>query len=215
MYPFSCWLAEDLKALFPGPHRCFYEYPPGAAEVRNGHEFVYRIMEEEGPFDGILGLSHGAELAASVLIEHAKRHPARPPSDLFKCAIFIGGVHPYEVYTPDVTLSRQELSASGDSNQHIDSTGVKQDGDQIIGERIRQVHPDTHSVRIDIPTAHIMGRRDEIFRQCAKLLLRLCNERKAKVYEHKGGHLIPRGQSAMDEMTAAVGWVIDRVIFER
>ncbi|KAI0184479.1 putative polyketide synthase [Xylaria flabelliformis] len=53
---------------------------------------LQRYIEEEGPFDGIIGYSQGATLAATYLIRFAQLHPTTPLP--FECAIFFSGGHP-------------------------------------------------------------------------------------------------------------------------
>jgi len=62
--------------------------------VTAAYDFIYKIIEEEGPFDGILGFSHGATLAFAFLMQHANKHPLDPPFALFRCAVFIAGPAP-------------------------------------------------------------------------------------------------------------------------
>jgi hypothetical protein len=52
------------------------------------------VIEEEGPFDGILGYSHGGTLAYSFLAEHARRFPLEPP---FRCGIFFNASCPFRL----------------------------------------------------------------------------------------------------------------------
>jgi pimeloyl-ACP methyl ester carboxylesterase len=51
-------------------------------------------LEVEGPFDGVIGYSQGATLAATYLIRFAQLNPAASPP--FKCAIFFSGGHPVD-----------------------------------------------------------------------------------------------------------------------
>ena len=51
------------------------------------HEYIL----EEGPFDGIIGFSQGASLAATYLIQFSQRHPSSPLP--FRCAILFSGGH--------------------------------------------------------------------------------------------------------------------------
>jgi predicted esterase len=44
-------------------------------------------MEDEGPFDAVLGFSQGAGLAASLILRHQHEKPVELP--LFKTAVFI------------------------------------------------------------------------------------------------------------------------------
>lgn len=64
------------------------------------------------------------------------------------------------------------------------------------------MHGDTHSARIAIPKAHVIGRGDA-YRECSKALLGLCDPQEVKVYNHKGAHIVPRGEEAMEDLTAA------------
>ena len=113
--------------------------------------------------------------------------PERPES-LFKFAVFIGGTQPWDIYSP--------TSEYGKDLQPL-----------------RPVYAAKYTARINIPTAHIMGRKD-IFREGSKSLLALCDARKAKVYDHQGSHMVPRGKTAMEDLTAAFDWVTDRAIFQ-
>lgn len=56
---------------------------------------LYSVIEEEGPFDGILGFSHGATLALQFLLQHANKNPLEPDFTLFKCALFLAGPPPF------------------------------------------------------------------------------------------------------------------------
>ncbi|KAJ6786546.1 hypothetical protein PWT90_07547 [Aphanocladium album] len=55
--------------------------------VKKAHDFIYEVIEDEGPFDGVLGLSQGASLAMSILLHHEIHHPDKPPP--FKFGVFI------------------------------------------------------------------------------------------------------------------------------
>ena len=35
------------------------------------------------------------------------------------------------------------------------------------------------------------------------------------MYDHKGAHVVPRGQEAMEDLTAALNWVVDRAMYHR
>ena len=55
-------------------------------------------------------------------------------------------------------------------------------------------HPTVDSVRIDVPTAHIYGWKDP-WRLHSMDLVKLCSDDLASVFEHDGGHDIPRSVS--------------------
>lgn len=58
---------------------------------------LYEIIEQEGPFDGVLGFSQGATFAFGFLAQHAKKYPYEPPYALFRCAIFICSLPPFRM----------------------------------------------------------------------------------------------------------------------
>ena len=84
-----------------------------------------------------------------------------------------------------------------------------------VGEDVTPVkmHGDTHSARTEIPTAHIIGRSDA-YREFSKVIVTLCNPQETKVFDHKGAHVVPRGQEAVEDLTAALNWVVDRAMYQ-
>ena len=148
------------------------------SQLLRSHEYLTEIVEEEGPFEGILGFSQGAEVAASLLFYQGQ-------DITFKFGVFIGGGQPFDV----------SALATGK-----DSKPVK-------------MRAETHSARIQIPTAHVIGRSDA-YREFSKGVVALCNPREAKVYDHKGAHIVPRGQEAMEDLTAALNWVVERAMYQ-
>ena len=85
----------ELEGVVDGP---FYNHyargsSPGST-VLEAFEHTKGIIATQGPFDGVLGFSQGAALAASLIIHHSKTRPAEPP--LFRVAVFICGAGPWE-----------------------------------------------------------------------------------------------------------------------
>jgi predicted esterase len=64
--------------------------------IEAAFDLIDGILEDEGPFDGILGFSHGATLAAAFLLHHTATRPQSPPWGPFRCAVFIAGLAPFE-----------------------------------------------------------------------------------------------------------------------
>ena len=56
---------------------------------------------------------------------------------------------------------------------------------------IRRFQPEVDPVHIGIPTAHIVGKHDEVS-DSSHQLIQLCDEKYAGVYEHTGGHEVWR-----------------------
>lgn len=61
----------------------------------DAYDLLYETIALHGPFDGVLGFSHGGTLAAGFLVHHAKMSPQDPP--LFRCAIFVNSLPPFHM----------------------------------------------------------------------------------------------------------------------
>lgn len=55
---------------------------------------LYRIIDEEGPFGGIMGLSEGGTVAATFLVDYFRRGLHRTSPLPLKCAVFLSGQAP-------------------------------------------------------------------------------------------------------------------------
>ena len=67
--------------------------------MREAYALLSHIIDTEGPFDGILGFSHGATLAFGFLVQHAREHPyeAMP----VRCAVSFSGMPPFRLGEKD------------------------------------------------------------------------------------------------------------------
>jgi len=86
-----------VEGFFDGPFYSYWNFPQSRSEedersLNEAYEYIYDVVESEGPFDGILGFSHGATLASSFVAHHATRDPFNP---LFRCAVFFCGLEPF------------------------------------------------------------------------------------------------------------------------
>ena len=104
--------SKEVQGLYEGPYygyfRCDYSMSENApdsfheawkkgtlqASVDEAYSLIYDVLEEEGPFGGVIGFSHGATLASAFLLHHAKNNPLDPPFAIFRCAVFISGPAP-------------------------------------------------------------------------------------------------------------------------
>ncbi|MCJ1355502.1 MAG: hypothetical protein MMC33_005494 [Icmadophila ericetorum] len=87
-----------IKGIYEGPYYSYYRWPRTFSSeddrsVADAYEWLYRVIEEDGPFDGVLGFSHGATFAFGFLVQHARKNPYASP--LFRSAIFIGSLPPF------------------------------------------------------------------------------------------------------------------------
>ena len=69
----------------------YLENPPEAWSVGVALEYLHNVIEDEGPFDGIIGISEGASVAATLLIEDLQVCNAKQMRSNFRCGIFYIG----------------------------------------------------------------------------------------------------------------------------
>jgi hypothetical protein len=94
-----------LHPLYP-PYKSYFNTVPLSYTWKSGPvpqnleagvSLVNRTIEEEGPFDVVIGFSEGASVAASAIVNRALSNPLEPPDSLFKAAVFIAAWPPIDV----------------------------------------------------------------------------------------------------------------------
>jgi len=199
----------DVENIFPGPYLCYYNLPTPAL-VQQAHEYILDIMDEEGPFDGVIGFSQGAALAASMILQHAK---ACPMNDLFKVAIFAGASLPYNL--DDISrLSKHEadISEIPENSRNADEPwAFPTKPDTSTEVLLGRYHPEVGGARIAIPTVHIIGEQDQFAPQ-SRLVAKLCSV-ETRVIIHNGGHRMPRERQHQMKAVGAVQSTIDSAYF--
>jgi hypothetical protein len=68
-------------------------------------KYLYDIMEECGPFEGIIGYSEGATVAGSLLLSEQIAQEQTGRKRMFKCAIFFAGWPPMDPQTYRLVLA--------------------------------------------------------------------------------------------------------------
>jgi hypothetical protein len=101
--PMYCADNPAIPEAMPGPFYCWYKrVEPGP--IRLAHELLYEVIEEEGPFDGVIAFSQGAALVMSMLMDHEINNAGARPlfgfAALFSCPIAL---------SPDTKLNREVL----------------------------------------------------------------------------------------------------------
>lgn len=88
-----------VEGIFEGPYFTFYKWPRNVTDddksLNDAYELLSEVIEEEGPFDGVLGFSHGGTLAFGFLAHLFKTKPYEPPP--FRCAIFMNAPPPFRM----------------------------------------------------------------------------------------------------------------------
>lgn len=191
------------------------------------HDYLWSIIEEDGPYDGVIGFSQGAALAASFLLCHKyiKKHSASRGNagDPFKVAIFFNSVmliSPSESIGIDIGSRLQDQATKHDkflrgddssSSTTTTSTPSSTHSDEYLFEELAiENHgtevwsnifgfpPEAFYGRIETPTLHIIGKQDQ-FAEHAHTLVELCRPDKAETILWDGGHEIPRTTAVLDE----------------
>jgi hypothetical protein len=76
-----------------------------AQSAANTLEYLYSVMEEEGPFDGIVGYSEGATIAGTLLLHEQVLEETVGRERMFRCALFFGGWPPLKPTLDGIVLS--------------------------------------------------------------------------------------------------------------
>ncbi|KAF3481105.1 uncharacterized protein GIQ15_03864 [Arthroderma uncinatum] len=76
-----------------------YYNPISGSSITQVEDELLRLIEDQGPFDGVLGYSGGAAIAAQLLIRDRRENPSKLPHErIFRWAVFINGGTPLDVF---------------------------------------------------------------------------------------------------------------------
>lgn len=198
----SCEAAPGASGLFSGPYLCWYDTPT-TAKVARAHREVLDFVQTNGPFDGVIGFSQGAAVAASILL-HQELDQIAPS---FGFALFICSPLPfshslaYGIDTraafgapcitwpvrpgcPDTVPADLVPDSRYLQGEHcLHSTGAEECFYQMF-------HGTVDAVRISIRTGHVIGEKDE-WRSHSENMSNLCAGQSRTVIYHQSGHEIP------------------------
>ena len=177
--------------------------------------YIEEIIEEEGPFDGVVGFSQGAALAASIMLEHAKTNPLE---DIFKLGIFAGASLPFEIasntsFGTRPFMPREDSDSSDSSDDEVDpytSWRIPKNTWDPIGPLLGRYQPErTPSARLRQPTLHLIGDQDQYADQ-GQMWTKMCSG-ETTVINHPEGHRIPRNKAFHDKTGRAIERLISKV----
>ena len=175
-------VALGIEELFPSSEGYFAFYDPESAPtVLSALDDLDEYVAKEGPFDGVMGFSQGAALAAMLMIRHYSSTNGKGEGP-FRFAIFICAAVPHR----EIALRR----------------GIVEFLDPVVD-----------SQPIKVPTTNIVGARDPHIAN-AMTLSNLCQDRGKAVFDHGGGHEIPRHPKEItSEMAQAILDTIQKAFF--
>ncbi|KAH8588577.1 serine hydrolase-domain-containing protein [Bisporella sp. PMI_857] len=75
---------KGMDLIYPGP---YLQYASCAEAVERTLAYLEEVIQEDGPYDGIIGFSQGAAVAARLILKHQEEDPfgVQP----FKLAVFL------------------------------------------------------------------------------------------------------------------------------
>lgn len=210
--------APGIDLFYQPPYFSFANKNTLAA-TRASAAWLADHLAQAGPYDAVMGFSQGCYVASSFLLLHSVDHPDEPPP--FKAAIFIcGGPSlllaedlgfriPAEVWERE-RAAREALFAQADSSAILAKgserwTGLGVGSGGVSEEEIRRDLQGPYS--IDIPTVHIYGNKDPRYTS-GVMLSGLCDDDKRRVFDHEGGHEIPRSEAVSREIARLVRWAL-------
>ncbi|RAL67674.1 hypothetical protein DID88_008417 [Monilinia fructigena] len=224
--PYTSSPAAGVSLFFDPPYYAYYHsWDPSA--IRESYSFLQEHIDKHGPYDGVMGFSQGCAFIAGFLLDHQVTRPHIPLP--FSCVVFICGGIPLPIVEdlgieiPEKSRaleiqSVKELSATAASVETAqpgdDYWNTKAEKTSILNvENVDLENPYNLQVpegwKIQIPTVHIYGKKDP--RWLASLNLASFCGGKRRVWDHGGGHDIPRLLEVSNKIAELVRWCVKAV----
>ena len=225
--PWDCAPAPGIRVLFDTGHYTWWPRPTVNA-IRGAHQWLIDYCEEHGPYDAVICFSQGCSLVGSFLMYHYREAPNEPPP--FRGAVFICGGLPLlvlddlglpvsqrarDINDETVRLLKQKAGAltslAANPDQIRPGTGLWDDTAGLVHDPA--VMPDESDVfgldftrmpadvRIKMPTVHVFGAKDPRWPASVQLA-HFCQN--PKMYDHGGGHDIPRSTEVSTAIAALI-----------
>jgi predicted esterase len=194
----NCEAAPGMSVSYPPPYLCWYERGD-PEEVRTAHEYLRSVIDEDGPYDGVIGFSEGAALAAGLLLSD-ESSDAEPR---FKVAVLFNSVVPLVPFGSECLGAPLGKVVQGHQDSYLDlllpgerKEKASEEGRAAVLSRALCFSPQG-AHKISIPTVHVIGGKDP-FAESSRLVVELCTPDTAQVVIHDGGHELPRDGSLLE-----------------
>jgi len=196
----ECPPAPGISGFFPPPYLAWHtRYEDEHIEA--AHSYLRSIIEEDGPYDGVIGFSQGAALAASFILcdeYHGGLGGGKLPFKMaafFNCVMLFSPSKEIGSYIGEQVRQMEEKHAAFLEGRIVDTTTAKTNDEANISP-LKDIYgfvPDAFPIRISIPTFHVVGAEDQ-FEEHSQALIKLCQTDKTEVFTFEGGHEIPRNK---------------------
>lgn len=166
------------------------------------HEYVRAVVAQNGPYDGVIGFSEGAALAAALQLEEASSID-RQYAPMFRFAVFLNAVN---LLSPSTALGKKMPEV--DARNAMDAfTGGGNKHQYPALDCVYALCAKTAPTLINVPTLHIIGLKDD-FRDFSEDLIKLCEGELAMTVRSPVNHEMPRGQ-ALKEVARKLDMMIE------
>ena len=155
----------------------------GNQSAQDALDYLYHIMETDGPFDGIIGYSEGATVAATLLLHEQRRFETHGVEPMFKCGLFFAGWPPM---TPE--LDTIVLADESDLTITIPTCHVS-----------KYKHGFAHLFSITLIDTKTVGSLDP-YLAGSIALYNICDMDTAYMFDHAKGHTLPRDKDTVKEL---------------
>lgn len=176
--------APGIKNFFEPPYFVWHrQWAP--AEVSKVHDYVKAAIAQNGPYNGVIGFSEGAALAAALLLENAAGvGPLVEP--MFGFAVFFNAVN---VLSPSKELGRMFEIEERDSRKSFEEGNIDHGSPAL--DCVYALCSDAAPRLIAVPTLHVIGLQD-VFVEHSYDLVKLCRSENATVLTSSVGHEVPK-----------------------
>ncbi|KAJ5389915.1 uncharacterized protein N7496_000983 [Penicillium cataractarum] len=189
----ACAPAPEISDLYPPPYLCWYEHGR-PDEVSIALDELCAVLDEDGPYDGLIGFSEGAALIASLLLfdELAGRRPR------IQLAVLFNSVVPLTAHPAGVQHTSSLLSEL--VHGHHDHYLALLKTDEQVDDPLAQAwgFSPAGPLRIAVSTVHIIGDQDP-FAPSSQLVVKMCQPERAQVLRHGGSHALPQAGDVLDQ----------------
>ncbi len=146
-------------------------------------KFLFKVMKEKGPFEGIIGYSEGATVAATLLLHEQRRFQKSGIAPMFKYAIFFAGWPPV---APD--SHHMVLSDESDEIIEIPTCHISKPGPFF-----------TQLTLGSLTNTNPVGSMDP-YLHGSLALYNVCDPDTAYLFDHAKGHTLPRDKETVKEL---------------
>ncbi|KAJ5439247.1 uncharacterized protein N7458_010245 [Penicillium daleae] len=188
----ACAAAPGISGVYPPPYLCWYKHGK-PEEVSVALDDLRAVLEEDGPYDGLIGFSEGAALITSLLLcdEHAGHRPR------VQLAVLFNSVVPL---IADPIAMHHASSPLGElvHEHHNHYLALLQTDGQVNGplSQARGFSP-VGPLRIAVSTVHIIGDQDP-FAPSSQLVVGMCRPERVQMLWHDGSHKLPQAGEVLD-----------------